>query len=113
MVLKAVNLAKQEKVELAGLVSNLLYVNALANSNGLFAYHRMSQLTMEITARSGITAGRHAKTVRKAGDLDPEKVASIAIKKCLGGLNAKALEPGDYTVILEPEAVTTPLMFLS
>jgi predicted Zn-dependent protease len=113
MVLKAVNLAKQEKVELAGLVSNLLYVNALANSNGLFAYHRMSQLTMEITARSGITAGRHAKTVRKAGDLDPEKVASIAIKKCLGGLNAKALEPGEYTVILEPEAVTTPLMFLS
>lgn len=113
MVLKAVNLAKQEKVELAGLVSNLLYVNAMANSNGLFAYHPLSQLTMEITARSGITAGRHAQTVRKAGDLDPEKVASVAIRKCLGGLNAKALEPGDYTVILEPEAVTTPLMFLS
>jgi len=113
MVLKAVNLAKQEKVELAGLVSNLLYVNALANSNGLFAYHNISTLRMEITARSGITAGRYAQIVRKTSELDPEKIATIAIKKCLGGLNAKALEPGEYTVILEPEAVTTPLMFLA
>ncbi|MBU1355434.1 MAG: TldD/PmbA family protein [Candidatus Edwardsbacteria bacterium] len=113
MVLKAVNLAKQEKVELAGLVNNTLYVNAMANSNGLFAYHNISTLRMEITARSGITAGRYAQIVRKTSELDPEKVASIAIQKCLGGLNPKALEPGDYTVILEPEAVTTPLMFLA
>jgi predicted Zn-dependent protease len=113
MVLKAVNLAKQEKVELAGLVNNTLQVNAMANSNGLFAYHNISTLRMEITARSGITAGRSAQIVRKASELDPEKVASIAIQKCLGGLDPRALEPGDYTVILEPEAVTTPLMFLS
>ncbi|MBI4726079.1 TldD/PmbA family protein [candidate division TA06 bacterium] len=113
MVLKAVKLARLEKVELAGLVSNTMYATAMANSNGLFAYHRISTLNMEITARSGIAAGRFASMVRKAEDLDPEKVASIAIQKCLGGLNAKALDPGDYTVILEPEAVTTPLMFLS
>ncbi|MDO9026595.1 MAG: TldD/PmbA family protein, partial [bacterium] len=113
MVLKAVKLARQERVELAGLVNNTLYANAMANSNGLFAYHNMSTLRMELTARSGITAGRFARTVRKAGEIDPEQIAAVAIKKCLGGLNAKALEPGDYTVILEPEAVTTPLMFLS
>ncbi|MBI5805649.1 TldD/PmbA family protein [candidate division TA06 bacterium] len=113
MVLKAVKLARQEKVELAGLVNNTLYATAMANSQGLFAYHNMSTLRMEITARSGITAGRFARTARKAGEIDPEQIAAIAIKKCLGGLNAKALEPGEYTVILEPEAVTTPLMFLS
>jgi predicted Zn-dependent protease len=113
MVLKAVKLAKKEKVELAGLVSNTYYSRAMANSRGLFAFHRMSNLSMEITARSGTTAGRDAQTVRQAGQLDPEKVASTAIQKCLGGLNARALEPGDYTVILESEAVTTPLMFLS
>jgi len=113
MVLKAVKLARQEKVELAGLVNNTLYATAMANSNGLFAYHNISTLRMEITARSGITAGRYAQIVRKASEIAPEKIASIAIQKCLGGLNAKALEPGEYTVILEPEAVTTPLMFLS
>jgi predicted Zn-dependent protease len=113
MVLKAVKLARTEKVELAGLVSNLAYHNALANSNGLFAYHRISTLTMEITARSGLAAGRHARMVRSPGQLDPEQVAGIAIQKCLGGVNPRALEPGEYTVILEPEAVTTPLMFLS
>jgi predicted Zn-dependent protease len=113
MVLKAVKLARQEKVELAGLINNTLYATAMANSHGLFAYHNMSTLRMELTARSGITAGRFARTARKAGEIDPEKIAAIAIKKCLGGLNSKALEPGEYTVILEPEAVTTPLMFLS
>ena len=113
MVLKAVKLARQEKVELAGLVNNTLYATAMANSHGLFAYHNMSTLRMELTARSGITAGRFAQTARKAGEIDPEKIAAIAIQKCLGGLNSKALEPGDYTVILESEAVTTPLIFMS
>jgi PmbA protein len=113
LALKAVKLARREKVELAGVVSNTSHLNAMANSHGLFAYHRISNLNMEITARSGLAAGRYVQTVCQPGELDPEEVASAAIKKCLGSVNARALDPGEYTVILEPEAVTTPLMFLS
>lgn len=113
MVRQAVDLALRDKVELAGLVSNGFHVRAMANSSGLFAYHRTSSLTMEITARSGLAAGRCARTVRRPAELDPAQVAATAIRKCLGSRDARALEPGEYTVILEPEAVTTPLMFLS
>ncbi len=113
MVKKAVELAKKSKVELAGLVSNTGYVRAMANTKGLFAYHRQSSVTMEITARQGLAAGRAEQTARSIAKIDPAKVASRAIAKCLGTVNARTLEPGTYTVILEPEAASTPLGFMA
>jgi predicted Zn-dependent protease len=113
MVKKAVDLAKKSRVELAGLVSNTGYVHAMANTKGLFAYHRQSAATMEITARQGLAAGRAEQTAKSIGRIDPAKVASRAIAKCLGTVNARALEPGAYTVILEPEAAATPLQFMA
>lgn len=113
MVKKAVDLAKRSKVELAGLVSNTGSVHAMANTKGLFAYHRQSAATMEITARQGLAAGRSEMTARSIAKIDPAKVARTAVAKCLGTVNARALEPGAYTVILEPEAAATPLQFMA
>ncbi len=113
MVKKAVELAKRSKVEIAGLVSNTGYLRAMANTKGLFAYHRQSSATMEVTARQGLAAGRAEQTAKSISRIDPAQVASIAIAKCLGSVNAQALEPGAYTVILEPEAAATPLQFMS
>jgi predicted Zn-dependent protease len=36
--------------------------------------------------------------------LDPAKVSGIALEKAVASRNARAIEPGKYTVILEPEA---------
>lgn len=113
MVKKAVDLAKRSKVELAGLVSNTGSLHAMANTKGLFAYHRQTSATMEITARQGLAAGRAEQTVRSIARLNPEKVASRAIAKCLGSVKPRELEPGTYTVILEPEAAATPLQFMA
>lgn len=113
MVKKAVDLAKKNRVELAGLVSNTGQAHAMANTRGLFAYHRQSSATMEITARQGLAAGRAEQTVRAISRLNPEKVASRAIAKCLGSVKPRELEPGAYTVILEPEAAATPLQFMA
>lgn len=113
MVKKAVALAKNSRVELAGLVSNTGQVHAMANTKGLFAYHRQSSATMEITARQGLAAGRSERTARSISKIDPAQVARTAIAKCLGSVNPKALEPGAYTVILEPEAAATPLQFMA
>jgi predicted Zn-dependent protease len=38
-------------------------------------------------------------------DLDGESQAKISIAKCLNGVNRKKLDPGKYTVIMEPAAV--------
>jgi predicted Zn-dependent protease len=113
MVKKAVDLAKKSRVELAGLVSNTGYMRAMANTKGLFAYHRQSSATMEITARQGLAAGRAERTSRSFAKIDPAEVARIAIAKCLGSVSPRALEPGVYTVILEPEAAATPLQFMA
>jgi predicted Zn-dependent protease len=113
MVKKAVALARRSKAELAGLVSNTGNVHAMANSRGLFAYHRQTSATMEITARQGLAAGRAEQTARSIGKIDPAKVARAAIAKCLGSVKPRELEPGTYTVILEPEAAATPLQFMA
>jgi len=113
LVKKAVAVARRHKVDLAGLVSNIGYVQAMANSKGLFAYHRQSSASMEITARKGLAAGRTEKNVRSIGRIDPEALAKVAIDKCLGMVDARELEPGAYTVILEPEAAATPLGFMA
>lgn len=113
LVKQAVAVAREHKVELAGLVANNGSVYAMANTQGLFAYHRQSSASMEITARKGLAAGRAEKNVRTIGRIDPQALARIAIKKCLGMVDARELEPGAYTVILEPEAAATPLQFMA
>ncbi len=45
--------------------------------------------------------------------INPEKISGLALDKCLQSLNPVAIEPGRYTVILEPQAVAdivSPLM---
>lgn len=113
MVLTAVELARTSGVQLAGFVANNATVHAMANTKGLYAYHRQTQCSMEITARDGLAAGRSTASSRDIASIDPRAVAGRAIDKCLGSRDARAVEPGEYTVILEPEAVTTPLMFMS
>ena len=113
MVRKAVDLAKAKGVILAGFASNGFMVHAMANTKGLSAYHCQSTASMEITARDGLAAGRATKSSKFIADLDPNAIAERAIGKCLGSRNARAQEPGEYTVVLEPEAVATPLQFLS
>ncbi|MDI6738940.1 MAG: TldD/PmbA family protein [Candidatus Edwardsbacteria bacterium] len=113
MVGQAVELAKTKGVLLAGLASNVAFMRAMANTKGLFAYHCQSHCSLEVTARDGLAAGRVARSYRDIAELEPMAIAAAAIEKCLESKNPRELEPGEYTVVLEPEAVTTPLQFLA
>jgi PmbA protein len=113
MVERAVAVAKSRGTVLAGLVANTHDVRAMANTSGLFAYHAQSWIEMELTAMAGGAAGRSSANARSLGGVDPAAIAKTAVDKCLGGRNPKALDPGAYTVILEPEAATTPLSFMA
>jgi PmbA protein len=46
------------------------------------------------------------------GSIRPLEVAEIAVRKAIAAQNPEAIEPGEYTVILEPAAVADMLMFL-
>jgi predicted Zn-dependent protease len=80
---------------------------ALASSAGLSAFHAATSASLAVTARTGDGTGSGwAQTVsEKASALDPAAVARTAIDKAVRSAKPKKLDPGRYTVVLEPEAV--------
>jgi predicted Zn-dependent protease len=82
-------------------------VNALANKEGLFAYFpsTTSNYTLTVRTKDGTGSGWAAADDKDWTKLDYRSVSTRAIDKAQKSANAVAIEPGRYTVILEPQAV--------
>jgi predicted Zn-dependent protease len=90
----------------AGFLTNSATWNALLNSRGAFGYFADTGATYSVTARteSGGGSGWGGQDMNDIARLDSERVAGIASEKAIASRNVRALEPGKYTVILEPAA---------
>ena len=78
-----------------------------ANSKGLFAYYRAAESGLVLTCRmaDGTGSGWAGITgVKDPALIDAKVITETASNKALRSRKAKALEPGRYTVILEPRA---------
>src|SRR4029453_9686009 len=89
----------------SGYIPKVYQTTCTANSKGLFAYYQYAEASFILTARTkdgggsgwgGITGGKD--TARVA----PVKLTETAADKAIKSQKARALEPGRYTVILEP-----------
>jgi predicted Zn-dependent protease len=94
-------------LQVAGFVIASAEATALGNSAGLFAYHRGTLATSTLTVRTGDGtgsgwAGDEAVSWR---ELDFAGVSARALEKAERSRNPVAVEPGRWTVILEPQAV--------
>ena len=78
------------------------------NSKGLFAYNKSSDVTFTITTRNdgGTASGYAARGFTDVAKLDTASATRVAAMKANSSAGAKAIEPGKYTVILEPVAAT-------
>lgn len=101
-----IDAAKAKKLVAAGLISRTNNITAIANKRGLFGFHRGadSGLTSTVRASDGSSSGWGGHPSTRISQIDADKVASAAIDKCLKWKNPKRLEPGNYTVVLEPTA---------
>ncbi|HKP15302.1 MAG TPA: TldD/PmbA family protein [Gemmatimonadaceae bacterium] len=81
--------------------------SALGTSKGLFAYHRSTSANYTLTVRTadGTGSGWAGAEDNDWRKIDFAKVSNAAIEKARLARNPVALEPGRYTVILEPQAV--------
>ena len=78
-----------------------------ANSKGLFAYYQVAEASFILTCRTadGTGSGWAGTTgIKDPSSIDAEALTRVASRKALDSRDAKALEPGRYTVILEPRA---------
>ena len=82
-------------------------VNSLGNSAGLFQYHRGTKANYTLTVRTadGTGSGWAGAEEPRFSAIDFASVSTSAIEKAESSRNPVAVEPGRYTVILEPQAV--------
>jgi predicted Zn-dependent protease len=103
------------KLQLAGYYSHAQAAHALGTTAGLSAYHAWTTCGLSCTARTsdGTGSGWAGGASNKVGDVDAGALAKIAADKAVKSQKPKKLEPGRYTVVLEPSAVASMLGFLT
>lgn len=108
LVAKSIKVAKEAKLEAAGFLENTTGFDAVMNSKGLFAYNQDTDVIFSITMRNeaGTASGYAARGFNDISKLDTYSATKISASKANGSLGARAIEPGKYTVILEPVAAT-------
>ncbi|WP_313644545.1 TldD/PmbA family protein [Stenotrophomonas sp.] len=87
---------------------------AIANSKGNFGYQRTTSFDYTCTVRTedGRGSGWVGRNLKDAADFRAEQEIEIAKRKAIESAEAKALEPGKYTVILEPAAAAGLISFM-
>jgi predicted Zn-dependent protease len=105
---------KADKLVAAGFLSAGERFSAIANSNGNMGYQRRTVADFTCTVRTddGRGSGWVARNVQDIRDFDAKKDIRTAIDKAKGSADAKALEPGKYTVVLEPAASAGLISFM-
>lgn len=105
---------KKEKLVAAGFLTDTRTFTAFANSEGNFAYQTDTALDYTCTVRTedDMGSGWVARNVGAAKDFDAKKEIAVAMRKAKGSAEAKAIEPGKYTVILEPAAASGLITFM-
>ena len=99
----------------AGVLVTSASQSAVGNNAGLFAYHRATNANYTLTVRtsdgtgSGWAGAEHPDWTQ----LDTAAVARRAIDKARLSRNPVAIEPGRYTVVLEPQAVADLVQLIS
>lgn len=101
--------SKKEKLVAAGFLEENTRFTAIMNSKGLFAYNTSTNVDFSVTIRTedGKGSGWVTRNFSDVKLLDTAKASSIAIHKAKSSVDAKEMEPGKYTVILEPAASNT------
>src|SRR5688572_10331180 len=107
MVKESLDVAEAKGVVGAGYIPKIDQTNCTANSKGLFAYYRVAETGFVLTCRMADGSGSGWAGITGIKDLrmiDARALTEVASDKALRSRAPRAIEPGRYTVILEPRA---------
>jgi predicted Zn-dependent protease len=111
LVEESLKVSKASKTIAAGFLEDNQGFAAMMNSKGLFAYNTSTNTNFSVTVRTedGKGSGYAIKGYNDVTKLDTKAATQVASDKAVKSASAKAIEPGKYTVILEPAAVAVLL----
>jgi predicted Zn-dependent protease len=107
MVKESIDITEKKGVVGSGYIPKVDQTSCTANSKGLFAYYRSADTGFVLTCRMADGSGSGWSGITGIKDLrmiDAKGLTEIAADKALKSRAPKAIEPGRYTVILEPRA---------
>ena len=98
--------ARAENITAAGFFQDNTSFAAMMNSMGLFAYNRSTGMNFSVTMRTedGTGSGYVSRDYNDVERFDSAASSKIALDKAVMSQEPRAIEPGKYTVILEPNA---------
>ena len=103
--------AMKENLIASGAYANDVSEIAVANSLGVWAHHAGSSCNLSTIVLGIDSSGFAADVARTPDEVDSELVAGTAVEKALESKNPQDIEPGEYEVILEPQAVSEMMAF--
>lgn len=111
LVAQSLQVAKDGKAVAAGYLEDSIGYSAMMNSKGLFAYNTATGTNFSVTVRTedGKGSGYATRGYNDITKLDTKTATQVATQKAVSSVTAKAIEPGKYTVILEPAAAAVLL----
>ena len=103
----ALDAARESEAIAAGFMDVRAGTEAVATSNGLFAYHPSTGVASTLTVRTpdGQSSGWAGDEAADWGSIESGRIAEDAVRKCQDWRGKESLEPGEYDVVLEPTAV--------
>jgi len=98
----------------AGYLQTGVTVRSIYNTSGMNAYYAATQAEYSTTVRNpqGTGSGWAGVTKQDWSAIDAKTITSLALKKCVDSADPRAIEPGRYTVIMEPQAVHNLFVFV-
>jgi predicted Zn-dependent protease len=111
----SIEAATREKLNATGFFDVTTLAAAIANKRGLFGYTQRTWADYSVTARTadGTGSGWADCQSPRLGEVDGAGVSSTAVRKALDSQKPHHLDPGKYTVILEPAALDEMLSYMA
>lgn len=107
MVKESLDLSEEMGTVGSGYIPKVYNTDCTANSNGLFAFYSEAEAGFILTCRTpdGKGSGWAGITgIKDISMINARELTRVASDKALKSVNPRAIEPGRYTVILEPRA---------
>lgn len=111
----SIGITRGDDLTAAGYLEDFSGFVASGNSKGQFGYNTSTSVDFSVTVRTtdGKGSGYAIRDFNDVNLLSSKDVTNIAMQKAQASSTAQAIEPGKYTVILEPTAAGDLLSLLT
>jgi len=98
------DLAAERRLGASGALRTSAGELALGNSHGIMAYHAGTTADLQAVVTGEDGTGQAQASSWKASDVDAEALGREAVGKAVRAQHPRAIQPGEYTVVLDPYA---------